>query len=152
MKKIIKDIQTWSYEKGLYKTNSFKQFAKHCEESKELIQAETNEDLILELGDNVVTITVLAQQQGFNILHCRDLVGDDPVDNNIAVLNGDIAESLCKRIGISKALGRYFKFLENEAYMNNLQLKICARAAYAKITNRDGKMVDGIYTKMEDIR
>ena len=153
MKEVIQKIELWSIEKGLNHSCSFKQFAKHSEEAAELVEAFNENEVMLELGDNVVTVTLLAQQNDLNILECWDEVMNPKaiIQQNITILNGKIAEALCKKKGLSKALGNYMMFLNFDAEMMGEELQDCAIAAYMKINNRKGEMVDGIYTKETDL-
>lgn len=75
MDKLIKDVEKWSSDKGLNESNSFVQFAKTVEEMGEVGAALCREDY-LELkdgiGDVVVTLIILAQQNGMTLEECLE--------------------------------------------------------------------------------
>jgi hypothetical protein len=163
---IIRNIQHWATEKGLHEADPFRQFAKHIEESAEFRNAETNEDFFAELGDNVVTITILAMQHDLDVLDCfcsiiviyhDGMTLGGWADLKAIELNGRIAEAMCKKDSrkLERSIGQYFAFLANEAEQGvpecKSDIKKCAEAAFNKIAGRTGKMVDGVFVKAEDL-
>ena len=70
MNKLIKQVEQWSIQKGLDKADSSKQFLKVAEEVGEVAAALARND-INELrdgiGDVVVTLIILAQQNGMSV-------------------------------------------------------------------------------------
>lgn len=73
MDKLIKDVEQWSKNKGLNESNSFVQYAKASEEFGEVGAAlcrENYHDLKDGIGDVVVTMIILAQQNGLTLEEC----------------------------------------------------------------------------------
>ena len=99
MDKLVKLVEEWSHDKGLDKADSSKQFLKVVEETGEVASALARgqmEELKDGIGDVIVTLIILAQQQGLTVEEC---------------------------------LGH----------------------AYDEIKNREGKMVNGVFVKKEDL-
>ncbi|WP_239733018.1 MazG-like family protein [Mammaliicoccus sp. E-M26] len=75
MNKLIKQVEQWSIDKGLDKGNSFTQYAKSSEEMGEVAAALCRND-INELrdgiGDVIVTLVILAQQNGMSLQECLE--------------------------------------------------------------------------------
>ena len=70
MNRLIIAVQLWAEEKGLHLANPIAQLAKIMEELGEVAQAYTRkneEDLLMELGDLLVTIIIFAQQNGIEL-------------------------------------------------------------------------------------
>lgn len=67
----------WAEDKNIMnKENSFKQFTKMIEENGEVASALFREDKdLLEdaLGDSLVTLIILAEQNGMNLFDCLDV-------------------------------------------------------------------------------
>ena len=96
---LIKKIEKWAEERGLHETDPKAQMLKVIEEVGEVAGALAKNDLDNlreEIGDAVVTLTILAMQ-----------------------LDMDLHE--------------------------------CTNAAYQKIVNRNGKMINGVFVKEEDL-
>ncbi|MDU6503519.1 MAG: MazG-like family protein [Klebsiella pneumoniae] len=73
MDKLVKLVEEWSKNKGLDKSDSFRQLAKFQEESGEVASALARADKeLLEdgIGDTIVTLIILAQQQGLKVEDC----------------------------------------------------------------------------------
>ena len=75
MKNLIKQVEQWSIDKGLDKGNSFTQYAKSSEEMGEVAAALCRND-INELrdgiGDVIVTLVILAQQNNMTLYECLE--------------------------------------------------------------------------------
>ena len=73
MNNLIKQVEQWSIDKGLDKGNSFTQYAKSSEEMGEVAAALCRND-INELrdgiGDVIVTLVILAQQNNMTLYEC----------------------------------------------------------------------------------
>ena len=92
-------IEKWAEERGLHEADPKAQMLKVTEEIGEIAGAIARNDIDaaeVEIGDGVVTLTILAMQLGLDI--------------------------------------------------NN-----CTKKAYEKIMNRNGKMINGVYVKEEDL-
>ena len=96
---LTKKIEKWAEERGLHEADPQAQMLKVTEEVGEIAGAIARNDIDaaeVEIGDGVVTLTILAMQLG-------------------------------------------------------LDINDCTNAAYQKIMNRNGKMVNGVYVKEEDL-
>ena len=75
MNDLIKQVEQWSIDKGLDKGNSFTQYAKSSEEMGEVAAALCRND-INELrdgiGDVIVTLVILAQQNNMTLYECLE--------------------------------------------------------------------------------
>lgn len=99
MNELINQVEQWSKDKGLDKAESSKQMLKVVEETGEVASAlaRGNQDMLRDgIGDIVVTLIILAQQ-------------------------------------------------------NDMDLYECLNTAYDEIKGRQGKMVDGVFVKNEDL-
>lgn len=99
MDRLIKSVEGWSIVRGLHKADSSKQYLKVAEEVGEIASALARgqvEELKDGIGDAVVTLIILAQQ-------------------------------------------------------NDMTLEDCLRVAYNEIEMRDGKLVNGVFVKKEDL-
>lgn len=73
MNELVKLVEEWSKDKGLNESNSFVQYAKASEEFGEVGAAlcrESYEDLKDGIGDVIVTMIILAQQNGMTVEEC----------------------------------------------------------------------------------
>lgn len=99
MNNLVKLVEEWSYDRGLHKADSSKQFLKVIEEIGEVADALAKNkpgELKDGIGDVIVTLIILAQQNGLTIEECLEV-------------------------------------------------------AYNEIKNREGKMVNGVFVKKEDL-
>ena len=72
---LIKQVEQWSIDKGLDKGNSFVQFSKQVEETGEVAAAlcRDNTDALRDgIGDVVVTLVILAQQNNMTLQECLE--------------------------------------------------------------------------------
>ena len=75
MNELIKQVEEWSKDKGLNKGNSFTQYAKSSEEMGEVAAALCRNDideLRDGIGDVIVTLVILAQQNGKTLYECLE--------------------------------------------------------------------------------
>ncbi|MBF0793786.1 MazG-like family protein [Mammaliicoccus lentus] len=80
MNNLIKQIEQWSIDKNLDQGNSFSQFAKSAEELGEVASAlcRNDKDLLRDgIGDVVVTLIILAQQNGMDLYDCLNTAYDE---------------------------------------------------------------------------
>ncbi|MCJ0969765.1 MazG-like family protein [Mammaliicoccus sciuri] len=73
MNNLIKRVEQWSIDKGLDKGNSFTQYAKSSEEMGEVAAALCRNDideLRDGIGDVIVTLVILAQQNNMTLYEC----------------------------------------------------------------------------------
>lgn len=100
MNELIAQVEQWSKDKGLDKAESSKQMLKVVEEVGEVASAlaRGNQDALRDgIGDVVVTLIILAQQ-------------------------------------------------------NDMDLYECLNQAYAEISGREGRMVNGVFVKESDLK
>ena len=75
MNELIKQVEQWSIDKGLDKGNSFTQYAKSSEEMGEVAAALCRNDideLRDGIGDVIVTLVILAQQNNMTLYECLE--------------------------------------------------------------------------------
>lgn len=75
MNELIKQVEEWSKDKELDKGNSFTQYAKSSEEMGEVAAALCRNDideLRDGIGDVIVTLVILAQQNGMTLYECLE--------------------------------------------------------------------------------
>ena len=75
MNNLIKQVEQWSIDKGLHNGNSFVQLAKFLEESGEVAAALCRNDideLRDGIGDVIVTLVILAQQNNMTLYECLE--------------------------------------------------------------------------------
>lgn len=75
MKELIKAVEQWSIDKELDKGNSFTQYTKSVEEMGEVAGAlcrNRKHDLKDGIGDVLVTLIILAQQNNMTIQECLE--------------------------------------------------------------------------------
>ena len=75
MNDLIKQVEQWSIDKGLDKGNSFTQYAKSSEEMGEVAAALCRNDideLRDGIGDVIVTLVILAQQNDMTLYECLE--------------------------------------------------------------------------------
>lgn len=80
MQKLITNIEQWSINKGLDKAESSKQFLKVTEEVGEVASAlaRNNLDALKDgIGDVVVTLIILAQQNGLTLEECTQVAYEE---------------------------------------------------------------------------
>lgn len=80
MNELIKLVEQWSKDKNLDQGNSFSQFAKSAEELGEVASAlcRNDKDLLRDgIGDVVVTLIILAQQNGMDLHECLNTAYDE---------------------------------------------------------------------------
>lgn len=76
MNELIKQVEQWSKDKGLDQSDPTKQFLKVSEEFGEIAAALARNDMEEfkdAIGDTIVTLIILAQQQGTNVEECLEL-------------------------------------------------------------------------------
>nr|WP_275975159.1 MazG-like family protein [Tetragenococcus halophilus] len=77
---MVKLIEYWSFEKELHKGNPDRQFIKQVEEQGEIAAALSRgnlDDLKDAIGDTVVTLIILGQQQGMSLERCLATAYDE---------------------------------------------------------------------------
>lgn len=72
---LVEQVQQWSIDKGLHNGNSFTQYAKSSEEMGEIAAAlcRDNTDALRDgIGDVIVTLVILAQQNNMTLYECLE--------------------------------------------------------------------------------
>lgn len=101
MEKLISNVLRWADDKDLLKSeNSLKQFTKVVEETGEVAAAlarNNKEDLKDGIGDVLVTLIILANQQGLDVKQCLEAAWDEIKDRTGKTVNGAFvkSEDLC---------------------------------------------------------
>ena len=91
MNRLIKATQLWAIDKGLHKANPIAQLAKIMEELGEVAQAYTRnkrENLLMELGDLLVTIIIFAQQMDIDLEVALGMAYKKIADRDGKLVNG----------------------------------------------------------------
>ncbi|PTK73446.1 MULTISPECIES: MazG-like family protein [Staphylococcus] len=72
---LVEQVEQWSIDKGLHNGNSFTQYAKTSEECGEVAAAlcRNNTDALRDgIGDVIVTLVILAQQNNMTLQECLE--------------------------------------------------------------------------------
>lgn len=91
MDELIKSVEQWSKDRGIDKADSAKQFLKVSEEVGEVSAALARNDryeLKDGIGDVVVTLIILAQQNGMTLHECLDQAYTEISDRKGKLVNG----------------------------------------------------------------
>ena len=93
---LIEEVEVWSESKGLHKTESSKQFLKVTEEVGEVAAALARNDkeaLRDGIGDVVVTLIILAQQNGMTLDECLSCAYDEIKGRTGKMIDGVFVKS-----------------------------------------------------------
>ncbi|MGE7020434.1 MazG-like family protein [Solibacillus cecembensis] len=96
MNELITNIEQWSINKGLDKAKSRKQFLKVTEEVGEVAAAlaRNDKDALRDgIGDVVVTLIILAQQNGMDLHECVNQAYDEIKGRTGKMVNGVFVKS-----------------------------------------------------------
>lgn len=96
MNELIKQVEQWSINKGLDKAESSKQFLKISEEVGETAAALARNDMDAlrdGIGDVVVTLIILAQQNGMDLEECLNCAYDEIKGRTGKMVNGVFVKS-----------------------------------------------------------
>lgn len=91
METLIRLVEWWSYERGLHIADSSKQFCKLVEEAGEVASALVRgqvEELKDGIGDVIVTLIILAQQQGLTVEECLAYAYEEIKSRTGKMVNG----------------------------------------------------------------
>lgn len=159
LQKLITNVQQWSIDRGLDKADSKKQLLKLYEEFGELASgiAKGNKEVVKDsIGDVVVVLIILAQQQGlekisdFNII-CNHLQPSDlmpQVSETIGLISLRVRRT---KDEIEEPIVRLISYLRTIAKSENLNFEDCLSQAWNEIKDRKGKLIDGVWVKEEDL-
>lgn len=96
MNELIKQVEQWSINKGLDKAESSKQFLKVVEEVGEVAAALARNDkaaLRDAIGDVVVTMIILAQQNDMDLHECLNTAYDEIKNRTGKMIDGVFIKS-----------------------------------------------------------
>lgn len=159
LQKLITNVQQWSIDRGLDKADSKKQMLKLYEEFGELASgiAKGNKEVVKDsIGDVVVVLVILAQQQGlkkisdFNII-CNHLQPSDlmpQASETIGLISLRVRRT---KDEIEEPIVRLISYLRTIAKRENLKFEDCLSQAWNEIKDRKGKLIDGVWVKEEDL-
>ena len=160
LQKLITNVQQWSVDRGLDKADSKKQMLKLYEEFGELASglAKGNKEVVKDsIGDVVVVLIILAQQQGvekisdFNII-CNHLQPSDlmpQASETIGLISLRIKKTNDE---IEEPIVRLISYLRTIAKYETLKFEDCLSQAWNEIKDRKGKLIDGVWVKEEDLK
>jgi NTP pyrophosphatase (non-canonical NTP hydrolase) len=157
--KLITNVQQWSIDRGLDKTDSKKQMLKLYEEFGELASglAKGNKEVVKDsIGDVVVVLIILAQQQGvrlisdFELSH-RNLPKDDVVLEASEYI-GAVSNFVKRNLKCEGHIVYLITYLKRIAKDEGLKFEDCLSKAWNEIKDRKGKLIDGVWVKEEDLK
>ena len=88
---LVKQVEQWSINKNLHNGNSDRQALKFYEEAGEVAAALSRNDkeaLKDGIGDTIVTLIILAQQQGWRLEECLQYAYDEIKNRKGKTING----------------------------------------------------------------
>ena len=91
MNKLIKQVEQWSFKKGLHQAESSKQYLKVAEETGEIAAALARgkkAELKDAIGDVMVTLIILAQQNSLTLEECLQTAYAEIAERKGKMLNG----------------------------------------------------------------
>lgn len=153
LQKLITNVQQWSIDRGLDKADSKKQMLKLYEEFGELASgiAKGNKEVVKDsIGDVVVVLIILAQQQGlekisdFNII-CNRLQESDlmpQASETIGLISLRVRRTKSE---VEEPIVRLISYLRTIAKYENLKFEDCLSQAWNEIKDRKGKLIDGVW-------
>ena len=159
LQKLITNVQQWSIDRGLDKADSKKQMLKLYEEFGELASglAKGNKEVVKDsIGDVVVVLIILAQQQGviligdFELSHGRLSKKDIMIvaSENVGIISNCVRKNFrCE--GHIVYLIAYLRLIAKD---ENLKFEDCLSQAWNEIKDRKGKLIDGVWMKEEDLK
>ena len=160
LQKLITNVQQWSIDRGLDKADSKKQMLKLYEEFGELASgiAKGNKEVVKDsIGDVVVVLIILAQQQGlekisdFNII-CNRLQESDLMPQASETIGLISLRVRRPKSEVEEPIVRLISYLRTIAKYENLKFEDCLSQAWNEIKDRKGKLIDGVWVKEEDLK
>ena len=91
MDRLVKLVEKWSKDRDLHEADSTRQLLKTFEEASEIGEALTKdkpEELKDGIGDTVVTLIILAQQNGLTLEECLETAYNEIADRKGKTVNG----------------------------------------------------------------
>ena len=96
MNQLINKVEQWSFKRNLHQAESSKQYLKVAEETGEIAAAlarSQHEELKDAIGDVVVTLIILAQQNTLTLEECLQTAYDEIADRKGETVNGVFVKS-----------------------------------------------------------
>ena len=160
LQKLITNVQQWSIDRGLDKADSKKQMLKLYEEFGELASgiAKGNKEVVKDsIGDVIVVLIILAQQQGLEKISDFCVIFDHLSINDLMPRASELIGLISLRVRktndeIEEYIVRLISCLRTISESENLNFEDCLLQAWNEIKNRKGKMVDGVWVKEEDLK
>ena len=158
LKKLIENVQQWSIDRGLDKADSKKQMLKLYEEFGELASglAKGNKEVVKDsIGDVVVVLIILAQQQGVGLISDFELSHGRLSKQDIMLVAseyvGIISNLVRRNLKCEGYIMYLITYLQRIAKDENLKFEDCLSQAWNEIKDRKGKLIDGVWVKEEDL-
>ncbi|MBP2621149.1 MazG-like family protein [Streptococcus panodentis] len=157
LQELIENVQQWSKDRGLDKADSKKQLLKLYEEFGELAAgiAKGNQEVIEDsIGDVVVVLIILAQQQGITELNdIRYQIHGDDMMHNVAICISFISKAILNGYDPHLVANEIEMIIAGLRLVDkNTIFEDCLEAAWNEIQDRKGKMVDGVFVKEGDLK
>lgn len=142
------------------KADSKKQLLKLYEEFGELASgiAKRNKEVVKDsIGDVVVVLIILAQQQGIRQISDFCVIFDHLSTNDLMPRASELIGLISLRMRrtkdeIEEPFVRLILYLRTIAKYENLKFEDCLSQAWNEIKDRKGKLIDGVWVKEEDLK
>ena len=159
LQELITNVQQWSIDRGLDKADSKKQMLKLYEEFGELASGLTkrSKEVVKDsIGDVVVVLIILAQQQGLEKISDFCVIFDHLSTNDLMPRASELIGLISLRVRrtnaeIEEYIVRLISCLRTIAKSENLKFEDCLSQAWNEIKDRKGKLIDGVWVKEEDL-
>lgn len=156
--KLQRKIWNWAAQKGILSPhnvcNQFLKLEEEWGEAMEALSKGSTEELMLEIGDCFVVLSILSKQLG----ESHDFVPQDYLQSPIQAALSFSAEKGWLAVDIKwmdsakkQGTSNTFAALDIFAQSNGFTLLQCAEAAWNKIKDRKGKTVNGQFIKQSDL-
>lgn len=157
--KLITNVQQWSIDRGLDKADSKKQMLKLYEEFGELASglAKGNKEVVKDsIGDVVVVLIILAQQQGVKLISDFELSHENISKENVVLeaseYIGAVSNFVKRNLKCEGHIVYLITYLQRIAKDEGLKFEDCLSLAWNEIKDRKGKLIDGVWVKEEDLK
>ena len=157
--KLITNVQQWSIDRGLDKADSKKQMLKLYEEFGELASglAKGNKEVVKDsIGDVVVVLIILAQQQGVKLISDFELSHENISKENVVLeaseYIGAVSNFVKRNLKCEGHIVYLINYLQRIAKDEGLKFEDCLSLAWNEIKDRKGKLIDGVWVKEEDLK
>lgn len=159
LQKLITNVQQWSIDRGLDKADSKKQMLKLYEEFGELASgiAKRNKEVVKDsIGDVVVVLIILAQQQGVRLISDFELSHENISKENVVLeaseYIGAVSNFVKRNLKCEGHIVYLITYIQRIAKDEGLKFEDCLSLAWNEIKDRKGKLIDGVWVKEEDLK